>query len=471
MPPRPRFVSERSLPGRSASFCPPLFGSPGTAGRLAGRLAVWAVLIAAVFWTGCSSSSSLSMNEDPSAYREETRRLKERLTNDPGDAQALRELGAIYVRTGQPSKAYDRLKTAYSRVPTDPKTMFFLGLASERVGKRKAALRLFQRFDEVPEDSRYRSLMRGRYEWLVRQDARQQIRDLVAQERSLPTDRIASDAVAVLPLQYNGTADRYQPLGRGLAEMMTADLAKVERLRVVERVRLQALLDELKLAQSRYVDPSTAPDIGKLLGAGRLVGGSYFVTDDNRIQLTLDLASVADGGSVRSLTNEQADLSQLFRLQTALVFDLVRSLGIDLTPRERDAIETVPTRDLQAFLAYSRGLLEEDRGNFGAAQEQFQRAQSLDAGFQEAARGADRTSGLVAAAGPTAKSVNAAVPARQSSAGRRLVNRRMRSMMGLRRGSLPGTRRRVLLRPIFVLEDALPLPPPAPSAPSSVGGS
>jgi hypothetical protein len=115
--------------------------------------------------------------------------------------------------------------------------------------------------------------------------------------------------------------------------------------------------------------------------------------------------------------------------------------------------------------------LEEDRGNFGAAREQFQRAQSLDAGFQEAARGAARTSGLSQTAGPAAKAVNAAVPARQSSASRRLVNRRMRSMMGLRRGSLPGTRRRALLRQIFLLEDALPLPPPAPSAPSSTGGS
>lgn len=425
----------------------------------------------AVLWTGCASSSEISMNEDPAAYAEEVAHLQERLASHPGDAQALRELGAIYVRTGRPSKAYDRLKTAYSRVPTDPKTMFFLGLASERVGKRQAALRLFERFDQVPDDSRYRSLMRGRYEWLVRQDARNQIRDLIAQERALPTDRIAEDAVAIMPLQYNGTDERYEPLGRGLAEMMMTDLATIDRLRIVERVRLQALLDELKLAQSKYIDPSTAPQVGKLLGAGRLVGGSYFVTDDNQIRLNLDVASVAGGGGVRPLADQEGDLSQLFRLQTALVFDLIQSFGIDLTARERDAIETVPTRDLQAFLAYSRGLLEEDRGNFGAAQQQFQRAQSLDAGFQQAADGAARTSGLRKSGGSTAQAVNAAVPSRQPSASRRLVTRRVRSMMGLRQGALPGTRRRALLRQIFLLEDALPLPPPAPSAPSSSGGS
>jgi hypothetical protein len=120
----------------------------------------------------------------------------------------------------------------------------------------------------------------------------------------------------------------------------------------------------------------------------------------------------------------------------------------------------VPTRDLQAFLAYSRGLLEEDRGNFGAAARQFNRAQTIDATFQEAARGADRTSGLEAAAGPTAKAVNAAVPSRPNNQARRMVGRRVRSMMGIRPGARRG--RSPLGRQIFLLEDALRLPPPPP---------
>ncbi len=38
----------------------------------------------------------------------------------------------------------------------------------------------------------------------------------------------------------------------------------------------------------------------------------------------------------------------------------------------------MPTSNLQAFLAYSRGLQDEDAGRFGAAQAQFELARTID---------------------------------------------------------------------------------------------
>jgi len=419
---------------------------------------------------GCSSPAEVSLNEDPSVYAEEEAELEAQLAETPSDGTALRDLGAIYVRTGRPTKAYDHLKEAYRRMPTDPKTLFFLGLASEQVGRRNAALQLFQTFDEVPADSRYHTLMQGRYEWLVRQDARQTMQELVAQEKARSTenltDRIDRQAVALMPLQYNGTDARYQPLGRGLAEMMATDLAQVDRVTVVERVRLQALLDELKLAESEAVDASTAPRVGRLLGAGRLVGGSYVIADGDRVRLTLDLADVLDG-SVRPVTSEDGRLDNLFRLQTQIVFDLVDAFGVELTAQERDAIEQVPTRDLQAFLAYSRGLLEEDRGNFQAAREQFQQAAQIDPAFRPAAQGAARTQGLSAAGGSAAQAVAAAVPPPGPTPTERLLQRRMQTMMG---ADPTLTSPEQQIEQITILEDLLRLPPPPPSSTSGGGG-
>ena len=329
------------------------------------------------------------MDRDRDAFEEKEDRLEKRLENNPEDGEALRDLGSIYLRTDRPTQAYDALKKAYSRRPEDPKVLFYLGLASEKVGRRAAALDLFQKFDEVPEDSKFHTLMEGRYQWLARKQAERQVEELVAQERERPADaqdQLDPNTVAVVPLSYQGGDDQYQPLGRGLAEMFTTDLANVGRLQVVERVRLQAILNELELARSKYVDQATAPRVGQLLGAGRVVGGSYLVTEKEELRLQVTLADVATGERIPQLDRQRADLDEMFDLQTELTFSIVDQLGVELTAQERAAIQEVPTQNLQAFLAYSRGLLEEDRGNYGAAAQYYQEAQQIDPDFEEAAQ-------------------------------------------------------------------------------------
>ena len=346
------------------------------------------VLALVLGMVGCGGPS-VTMDRDRDAFEEKEDRLEKRLENNPEDGEALRDLGSIYLRTDRPTQAYDALKKAYSRRPEDPKVLFYLGLASEKVGRRAAALDLFQKFDEVPEDSKFHTLMEGRYQWLARKQAERQVEELVAQERERPADaqdQLDPNTVAVVPLSYQGGDDQYQPLGRGLAEMFTTDLANVGRLQVVERVRLQAILNELELARSKYVDQATAPRVGQLLGAGRVVGGSYLVTEKEELRLQVTLADVATGERIPQLDRQRADLDEMFDLQTELTFSIVDQLGVELTPQERAAIQEVPTQNLQAFLAYSRGLLEEDRGNYGAAAQYYQEAQQIDPDFEEAAQ-------------------------------------------------------------------------------------
>lgn len=364
------------------------------------RMVVFGLLTVLVLG-GCGSSS-VSLDEDPSEYREEERRLERHISDNPKDGEALRDLGVIYMRTGRSTQAYDTLKKAFSHLPEDPQTLFFLGLASEKVGRTQAALKLFRRYDEVPADSKYRELMEGRHEWLVREEARQNVRELMAQERQTgdqTVEDVSPRTVAIMPFEYQGGEDRYAPLSRGLAEMMSTDLSHVNRLRVVERVRLQAILDELELAQSEYVNPETAPRVGRLLGAGRLVGGTYLVNDDGELRMHVSLADVTTGGQEPQLEDRQGSITELFELQKQVTFAVVDRIGVELTPQERAAIEEVPTENLQAFLAYSRGLLEEDRGNYGVAAEHYREAQQLDPNFEAAAEGERKSRGLNAAAG------------------------------------------------------------------------
>lgn len=343
--------------------------------------------LAVLLLLGASSCSRSLFVGEISDYEDDIQTLQTRLVDNPADAEALRDLGAIYLRARQFTEANGYLERAFAINPDDAKTLFNLGLANETLAKRETALRLYEKFVTVPRTSPYRRLMEGRYEWLSQRILRDQMQR-IAQEEPQVGAETSPRIVAVFPFTYHGTEERYSPLARGLAELVSVDLANVGSIRVVERVRLQALLDELALAQSEYMDANTAPRIGRMLGAGRLISGGYNVVGDNNLRL--DGAFMAVETTDYFPLSEQSDaLRNLFVMEKALVFNLINELGITLTPEERQKIEYIPTENLQAFLAYSRGLREEDAGAYGLAAGFYRRASQLDEGFTEAVERAE----------------------------------------------------------------------------------
>jgi TolB-like protein len=82
--------------------------------------------------------------------------------------------------------------------------------------------------------------------------------------------------VAVLYFDYDGKDADLAALRKGLAQMLISDLLGTPTIRVVERQRLQEILDELKLQATNKIEQATAVKAGKLLGARYLVLGGYF---------------------------------------------------------------------------------------------------------------------------------------------------------------------------------------------------
>lgn len=413
------------------------------------------LVLVAVLASACAAPD-VYLEEDLSVYETEIDRLERHLIDEPGDAEALRDLGVIYMRTQHFMEGNRYLQQAFTRDADDPKTLFYLGLSNELLGRWDTALRIYGQ--DVSRLSPYRRLMRGRAQHLRRLQAQREVVELLASEE-VDTAPTSPRIVAVFPLAYQGDDNRYAPLGRGLSEMVMTDLASVNTLKLVERVRLQALLDELELGQSQYVDPQSAPRTGRLLGAGRLVGGNFAVEDDN---LLLDVAMVSSvDAATRALETTSGDLDDLFDVQKQLVFRLIEEMGIELTPAERERIQSVPTRNLQAFLAYSQGLQAEDAGQFGAAERHFQRASELDPGFTQATDRAETAGGMEATAGTTEEVLSAAValeppPSRPID----LVNHRIGVMNATLTGTLiPGDERRTPAQEGTPLGE--PPPPPA----------
>ena len=326
----------------------------------------------------------------------------------PTDGAAHRELGEALAQTGATLRAHETLGRAVELLPTDAKAIYYLGLVKEELGQRRAALDLYDRWADTGP-SPFRQRMAGRRAWLLRELVREEMAALVAEIDAVTAAEV-TPAVSVLPLAYRGGNPQYAPLGRGLSEMLSVDLATIGRVRVVERVRLQALLSELSLSQGEAFDAATAPRLGRLLRSGRIVGGSLTVRDgagDEALQTDVGLWEWTVEPAP-DLVPRAAAIERLFELEKEIALGLFEALGIRLTDAERERIGTPPTRSLEAFLAYSRGLLEEDAGRWPAAAQLFRQAAAIDPDFTEAEQRAEAAEEIAEAAGGTAAALTSA---------------------------------------------------------------
>ena len=106
------------------------------------------------------------------------------------------------------------------------------------------------------------------------------------------------------------------------------------------------------------MDPTTAARVGHLVQAGKLVYGVATIPASGPIKMQ---ASVVQGsGEVGDAGQANGTLRGLLAMEKDLVVQLVGRLGYTLSEAERRSILDNGTQNLQAFLAYSRGLLAED---------------------------------------------------------------------------------------------------------------
>ncbi|HTR99807.1 MAG TPA: CsgG/HfaB family protein [Bacteroidota bacterium] len=343
------------------------------------------VLLLPLVLCACGTTGTV---ENPADYEATVRKLQERLVTNPSDAEALRDLGVIYFETHQYPQARDYLKKASMANEHDGKTLFYLGMTREYDNDLRGALAAYINYTDIASSSPYHKLMEARYYVVTKELIADQFRELAANEDSLGKRNTPSNAVAVFPLTYQGGDQKFSALGMGLSEMMTIDLGHVKKLHLVERLRVEELMNELKFSSSSAVDPSTAPRLGKFLAAGQIVGGSYSVSAGS--MLRMDVASQDIGSAKAPSTQTESDeLSNLFKVQKEMVFKLVKEMGITLTRTEIDDIQRIPTKNLQAFIAYSIGLEKEGQGDFESAGVYFRQASALDPAFAPAKAKAD----------------------------------------------------------------------------------
>ena len=355
-------------------------------------------LVSVVLTFALSSCATMSNQRTAADYLQEIQILQHRLVANPNDASTLCELGIAYFQIKDYDPAKQHLYRAFVLAPRDARTIFYYGMTLEFLGNVESALAVYVNFPDVLSLSPYRKLIEGRYQILVREVIRKQLLSTIANEKQLGAHQILPKAIAVFPLRYEGNDERFVSLSKGLSELILVDLGQVKGIQLVERIRTEELLNELKFSQAAYVDRTSAPRLGILLSAGRVVAGSF------NVQKTVFRMDVAAWDIVQQkfpdLTSKADDLDNLFKVQKEMVFAVIKELGIVLTPEEREKIRHVPTKNFLAFMNYCMGLRSEDARDFTAASVYYKQAVALDPAFAIAQQKAAAMEAIGVAGGP-----------------------------------------------------------------------
>jgi TolB-like protein len=175
---------------------------------------------------------------------------------------------------------------------------------------------------------------------------------------------IESKRLAIIYFDNTSEEPRLNKLKKGLAGMLISDLSNVNMIDIVERDRIEEILNEQKLNNSEEFDQKSASQVGKLLGAEMILTGAYFeMFGSFRID-----ARFIDVETGKILKSEGVDgkSSNFFKLEKQLIWKIIKNLEITLSDKERKAIEERQKSQNISYedaLLFSQALEEIDSGN------------------------------------------------------------------------------------------------------------
>ena len=133
--------------------------------------------------------------------------------------------------------------------------------------------------------------------------------------------------IAVLDFQMQGDQTNSKDMGKIVAEWLITGLVETGRFDVIERRLLEKLLEEQKLGVTGAIDPTSAAQLGKILGVRIIVSGTVTslegYTEINARLINVDSASIIAAEKVRAGSAEKLrDLVTKITEKIALAFPM-----------------------------------------------------------------------------------------------------------------------------------------------------
>jgi TolB-like protein len=191
--------------------------------------------------------------------------------------------------------------------------------------------------------------------------------------------------IAILDFDVNdGVPEGLIQLGTAIPIFLISDLSDIKSLDIVERKKIQALLDEINLGDSKFMDKSTAQQLGSGLGAELIMTGAISLLF-NTISIDARIIHVGTGEVLMAKSvREEWDEKQWYNIYQKLPKLFVDNIeGVSLSRREQRSIEQPKpkTKSFDAALKYSKAIDANDKEDYSAAASLLESAIDIDPEF------------------------------------------------------------------------------------------
>jgi tetratricopeptide (TPR) repeat protein len=355
---------------------------------------VWFFTVLVAVLLSVPSISAIDTGSKKSVEVEKSvERYKAQLEKSPDKAELWRKLGISYFQLERYDEALTALTKASMLDPDDAPSVVYRGMIHEQKGQLDQAKNLYESYLAFGKQDRLTQEVRYRLRWIEDNELQKVVDQAVGNEKKVNISEIPKNSVAIIRFNVDSLSPQLKPLGRGLAELVYTDLSHVPELKLVERLELTRLQDELKLSQSEFSDKFNAPRIGKIVGAAKIVTGQVTLLDGEHVGIDCGIIDVGPG-LAEYPGRQEGKLAETFAMQKKLTLSIIQKLGYEITPAIKNQIDKSPTESFLALLAFSRGLDYADQGLYPLAEAEFKTALAEDPHFEVAKQQLDRYSGL-----------------------------------------------------------------------------
>ena len=186
-------------------------------------------------------------------------------------------------------------------------------------------------------------------------------------------------SIAVLDFANNTGDSQIEHWKYAIRDMITTDIQQIPDITVVERARLDQVLQEINLNQSKYVDKTNAVKIGKLLRASHLLTGAYF-KDLGRFRFDIRLVNTERGAVVYA--DKVEGNADIFKLEHLLICAILKNMKPGITEHELEYLRLQKEKSLTPAERFLKGLLAERSGFHTDAVKWYR--QSAESGYAPA---------------------------------------------------------------------------------------
>ena len=194
--------------------------------------------------------------------------------------------------------------------------------------------------------------------------------------------------IAILDFSNNSIYDKEKldPLEKGFSNVMIDLLNGSINLKVIERERIQWILNEIGLENdpSKF-DQSSAVRVGKQLGVHTILFGS-FINTKSKMKLLARIVKV-ETSEIIATESVDGDVDDFSELAEKLSVKIAKKINVSLT--KADIEKSSETKSLDAMMSYSEGLVLLEKGNYKGAFDKFMQALQIDPKYDKAKMKAD----------------------------------------------------------------------------------